>query len=70
MNTAKIVSTRLLETFIIAGVVLGGVILVLQSDIEHIKADVTESKADNRAWYKELRNNDRALRDELYKHGH
>jgi len=77
MSAAKVLSTRLLETFVIAGVVLGGVILVLQSDIEHIKSDVKEQKDDNRTWYRELRSLDKeldndvqTLKAEFYKHGH
>lgn len=77
MSAAKILSTRLLESFVIAGVVLSGVILVLQSDIEHIKTEVKEQKHDARAWYKELKHDDRELNDdvqtlkaEFYKHNH
>lgn len=77
MSAAKILSTRLLETFVIAGVVLSGVILVLQSDIEHIKSEVKEQKDDNRSWYRELRSLDKELDDdvqtlkaEFYKHNH
>ena len=77
MGAAKILSTRLLETLIIAGVVLGGVILVLESDIKHIKDDQAEIKVDNRLWYQELKNNSKELDDdiqtlkaEFYKHGH
>lgn len=77
MSAVKILSTRLLETFVIAGVVLSGVILVLKSDIEHIKGDVIEQKADGKAWYTELRSDVRELDDdiqtmkaEFYQHGH
>jgi len=77
MSVASILSTRLLESFIIAGVVLGGVILVLKSDIEHLTSEQREQKIDIRNWYKELKTDRRELDDdiqtmkaEFYKHQH
>ena len=46
MAIGKILSTRLLETFIIAGVVLGGIVLVIGADIDHIKENVQDQKKD------------------------